>query len=111
MRRSHRWANRCRGRRIKLRVLLTMLKEQRLVTERRRRLQARGARRRTCRGARPPTEPRPVRRAKLDAMIVYAQTALCRWKPCWKLGEAVDWGSAAAATIAGDSELARATAV
>ena len=79
----------------KLRVLLTMLKEQRIITERR----AAGFRGRT---ALPPERAAALARAyerraeadraKLDAMIVYAQTALCRWKPLLEsLGETVDW--------------------
>ena len=79
----------------KLRVLLTMLKEQRIVSERRRA----GFRRRI---ALPPERAASLvrayesraesDRAKLDAMIVYAQTALCRWKPLLEaLGESVEW--------------------
>jgi ATP-dependent DNA helicase RecQ len=31
-------------------------------------------------------------RLKLDAMVVYAQTALCRWKPLLEsLGEQIEW--------------------
>jgi ATP-dependent DNA helicase RecQ len=79
----------------KLRVLLTMLKERRIVTERR----GAGFRRRVdlapdqaaaLMGAY--TARADSDRAKLDAMIVYAQTAMCRWKPLLEsLGEAVDW--------------------
>ena len=79
----------------KLRVLLTMLKERRVVTERR----GAGFRRRT-RSA-PERIAALVRayehaprsdRAKLDAMMIYAQTALCRWKPLLEsLGETVEW--------------------
>jgi len=79
----------------KLRVLLTMLKEQRIVTERR----GAGFRRRA---ALPPERAAVLvrayerraesDRAKLDAMIIYAQTALCRWKPLLEsLGETVEW--------------------
>ncbi|MEO5823027.1 MAG: ATP-dependent DNA helicase RecQ [Vicinamibacteraceae bacterium] len=79
----------------KLRVLLTMLKEQRVVTER----QRAGFRRRI---ALPPDRAAALMRAyelraaadrgKLDAMVVYAQTALCRWRPLLEsLGETVEW--------------------
>jgi ATP-dependent DNA helicase RecQ len=79
----------------KLRVLLTMLKARRVVTERR----GAGFRRRVvlardqaaaligAYAARADAD-----RAKLDAMVAYAQTALCRWKPLLdSLGETVDW--------------------
>jgi len=79
----------------KVRVLLTMLKEQRIVGERR----GAGFRRRVALG--PDRVMALIRayerraesdRAKLDAMITYAQTALCRWKPLLaSLGETVDW--------------------
>jgi ATP-dependent DNA helicase RecQ len=79
----------------KLRVLLTILKERRVITERR----GAGFRRRTA------LDPERVAaivrayelraesdRAKLDAMIIYAQTARCRWKPLLEsLGETVEW--------------------
>ena len=61
-----------------------MLKERRIVSERR----GAGFRRRV---ALPPERAAALirayevraesDRAKLDAMVVYAQTALCRWKP------------------------------
>ena len=79
----------------KLRVLLTMLKEQRIVSERR----GAGYRRRV--ELTPDKAAALVRsyefraasdRGKLDAMVIYAQTALCRWKPLLdSLGETVDW--------------------
>ena len=79
----------------KLRVLLTMLKEQRVVTERRgfgfrRRASANPGR---ATGIIEAYERRAeADRTKLDTMIVYAQTALCRWKLLLEsLGEAVDW--------------------
>jgi len=78
----------------KVRVLLTMLKEQRIATERRgvgfrRRAGADTAR---AAGIIEAYEARAqADRAKLEAMIVYAQTALCRWKLLLEsLGEAMD---------------------
>jgi ATP-dependent DNA helicase RecQ len=79
----------------KVRVLLTLLKEQRLVTERR----ADGFRRR---GLIDPARAAALiqgyearaeaDRARLDAMVVYAQTSLCRWKPLLEaLGDPDSW--------------------
>ena len=52
-------------------------------------------------------------RAKLDAMIIYAQTALCRWKPLLEaLGETVEWEQCDRCdNCSGTAERARATAV
>jgi ATP-dependent DNA helicase RecQ len=79
----------------KVRVLLTMLMEQRIVTERR----GMGFRRRSA--IDPPRvggliDAYQVRaeadRTRLDAMVVYAQTALCRWKALLEaLGETIEW--------------------
>jgi ATP-dependent DNA helicase RecQ len=79
----------------KVRVLLTMLKERRIVSERR----GGGFRRRMALEAdaavpliRAYERRAESDRAKLDAMIVYAQTSLCRWKPLLaSLGETVEW--------------------
>ena len=79
----------------KLRVLLTMLKEQRVVTE----LRRAGFRRRVALSAertaalvRAYEHRADADRAKLDAMIIYAQTARCRWKPLLaSLGETLEW--------------------
>ena len=100
----------------KLRVLLTMLKEGRVVSERR----GAGFRRRVALS--PDRAATLVRayerraesdRAKLDAMIIYAQTALCRWKPLLEaLGETVEWEQCGRCdSCRGTAERARATAV
>jgi ATP-dependent DNA helicase RecQ len=100
----------------KLRVLLTMLKEGRVVSERR----GAGFRRRVALS--PDRAATLVRayerraesdRAKLDAMIIYAQTALCRWKPLLEaLGETVEWEQCDRCdNCSGTAERARATAV
>jgi ATP-dependent DNA helicase RecQ len=100
----------------KLRVLLTMLKERGVVRERR----GAGYRRRAVLD--PEQLAAVVRayesraksdRAKLDAMIVYAQTALCRWKPLLDaLGEPVDWSACGRCdNCSGTASRARAAAV
>ena len=79
----------------KLRVMLSVLKEARLVVERR----GSGFRQREDLTpdrlqaiAEAYTQRADADRRKLDAMIVYAQTALCRWRPLLEaLGEPVDW--------------------
>jgi ATP-dependent DNA helicase RecQ len=100
----------------KLRVLLTMLKERGVVRERR----GAGYRRRAVLD--PEQLAAVVRayesraksdRAKLDATIVYAQTALCRWKPLLDaLGEPVDWSACGRCdNCSGTASRARAAAV
>ena len=79
----------------KIRVLLSALKDRKIATERR----GAGFRRRVELPAeraeglmRAYASRAEADRLKLDAMVVYAQTALCRWKPLLEsLGEQVDW--------------------
>jgi ATP-dependent DNA helicase RecQ len=79
----------------KIRVMLSVLKEARLVVERR----GAGFRQREdltpdrlAAIAEAYTARSDADRRKLDAIIVYAQTALCRWRPLLEaLGEPVDW--------------------